>query len=276
MGTMQVDRRREHEEDLSRLARLRVIDDDFMRCVFRDQRELTEDVLRVICGLEGLHVVQQETQRDLKRLAGARSVELDVWAVGDDGTEYDMEVQRGDDPYPRRLRYHSACMDVETLDAGQDFSDLPEQWVVFIMEEDPFGQDEGTYLFRRTCDNILLEDGTHYLYVNGAYRGNDELGALMSDFCQSDPNAIGNKMLADRVRYWKENPEGVRKMCEILEEMRDEAMRKGMEKGMEKGSEQTLLNNVRSLMEGVGWTAQQALDTLRVPESDRAKYLAML
>ena len=65
-------------------------------------------------------------------------------------------------------------------------------------------------------------------------------------------------------------------MCEILEEMRDEAMRKGMEKGMEKGSEQTLLNNVRSLMEGVGWTAQQALDTLRVPESDRAKYLAML
>ena len=57
-------------------------------------------------------------------------------------------------------------------------------------------------------------------------------------------------------------------MCEILEEMRDEAMRKGME--------QNLLNNVRSLMEGVGWTAQQALDTLKVPESDQAKYLAML
>ena len=61
-------------------------------------------------------------------------------------------------------------------------------------------------------------------------------------------------------------------MCEILEEMRDEAMRKGMEKG----AEQNLLDNVRSLMEGVGWTAQQALDTLKVPESDRAKYLAML
>ena len=163
-------------------------------------------------------------------------------------------------------------MDVETLDAGQDFSDLPEQWVVFIMEEDPFGQGEGTYLFRRTCGGIRLEDGTHYLYVNGAYRGDDELGALMSDFCQSDPNAMGNKMLADRVRYWKENPEGVRKMCEILEEMRDEAMRKGMEKGME----QNLLNNVRSLMESVGWTAQQALDTLKVPKSDQAKYLAML
>ncbi len=101
MSATQENRRREHEEDLSRLARLRVIDDDFMRCVFRGQRELTEDVLRVVCGLEGLHVVKHETQRDLKRLAGARSVELDVWAVGDDGTQYDMEVQRGDDPYPR-------------------------------------------------------------------------------------------------------------------------------------------------------------------------------
>ena len=61
-------------------------------------------------------------------------------------------------------------------------------------------------------------------------------------------------------------------MCEILEEMRNEAMRQGMEKG----TEQTLLNNVRSLMESVGWTAQQALDKLKVPESDQAKYLAML
>ena len=69
-------------------------------------------------------------------------------------------------------------------------------------------------------------------------------------------------------------------MCEIMEEMRNEAMRqgmeRGMEKGMEKGTEQTLLNNVRSLMESVGWTAQQALDKLKVPESDQAKYLAML
>jgi hypothetical protein len=251
-----------------------------MRCVFRDQPALAQEVLRLLTGIDGLEGTKEETQRDLKRLAGARSVELDVWAKDSHGTEYDMEVQRGDDPYPQRLRYHSACMDVETLDAGQDFSDLPEQWVVFIMEEDPFGQGEGTYLFRRTCDGIRLEDGTYFLYVNGAYRGNDELGVLMSDFCQSDPNAIGNKMLADRVRYWKENPEGVRKMCEILEEMRDEAMRKGMEmgmeKGMEKGAEQTLLNNVRSLMESVGWTAKQALDTLKVPESDQAKYLAML
>ena len=65
-------------------------------------------------------------------------------------------------------------------------------------------------------------------------------------------------------------------MCEILEEMRNEAMRQGMEKGMEKGAEQNLLDNVRSLMESVGWTAQQALDKLKVPESDQAKYLAML
>ncbi|MBR3224680.1 MAG: hypothetical protein IKF78_05095 [Atopobiaceae bacterium] len=98
----------------------------------------------------------------------------------------------------------------------------------------------------------------------------------MYTFCQSDPNAIDNKMLADRVRYWKESPEGVHKMCEILEEMRNEAMRQGMEKGMEKGAEQNLLDNVRSLMESVGWTAQQALDKLKVPESDQAKYLAML
>ena len=69
-------------------------------------------------------------------------------------------------------------------------------------------------------------------------------------------------------------------MCKILEDMRDEAMQIGIEKGIEKGIEQgateNLVANVQALMASVGWSAQQALDTLRVPKSEQARYLAML
>lgn len=267
---------REHERDLRRLAKLRVIDDDFMRCVFRNQPVLVGDVLRIMTGIGGLRIEEEETQRDLRRLVGARSVELDVWAKGPDGTEYDVEIQRGEDPYPRRLRYHSACMDVEALGSSRPFSELPEQWVVYVTEGDPFGENAGRYLYEYSRGGNLLGDGTHYLYVNGSYRGDDELGSLMADFCQSDPDKIRHVALADRVRYWKENPEGVREMCEILEEMRDEAMEKGMQKGMQKGARDTMIANVRSLMNDAGWTAQKAFDVLKVPEADRHAFLTML
>ena len=268
----------EHQRDLERLARLRVMDDDFMRCVFRDQIELAQDVLRILTGLDDIVLTRFETQRDLKRLVGARSVELDVWGVDGKGRWHDMEVQRGDHPDARRARYHSAGMDVEALGARVRFDLLPEQWVIFVMEEDPFGEGQSHYLFERmqTDGDLGLCDGTHILYVNGAYRGDDALGQLMADFCQSDPAHIRHPRLRERVEYCKSNPKEVGEMCEILEQMRQEAMEKGMAKGIEKGTERTLLNDVRSLMETLGLSAQQALAALRVPEADRSRYLSLL
>ena len=43
-----------------------------------------------------------------------------------------------------------------------------------------------------------------------------------------------------------------------------------------KGAERNLLENIKTLMETMKWTAQQAMDALRVPENDRARYTAKL
>jgi hypothetical protein len=72
-----------------------------------------------------------------------------------------------------------------------------------------------------TCEPF--GDGEHILYVNGAYRGDDEIGNLMHDFSCSDPNDMINKDLADRSRYFKETEEGVSEVCKVMEDMRNEA-----------------------------------------------------
>jgi hypothetical protein len=61
-------------------------------------------------------------------------------------------------------------------------------------------------------------------------------------------------------------------MCAISEEI----FNKGREVGREEGAVNKLLACVRSLMETMGWTAQEALKNLKVPEEERARYLAML
>lgn len=109
-----------HLENLQRLRRLRPIDDDFMRCLFKDNIPLAELVLRIITGKPDLMITDCQTQKDMKRLAGARSICLDAYATDAVGKKYDLEIQRADKgAAPHRARYHSSVMDVENLDAGQ-------------------------------------------------------------------------------------------------------------------------------------------------------------
>ena len=73
------------QQDLERLRRLRPIDDDFMRCLFKDNRPLAELVLRIITGKPDLVITEFQTQKDMKRLAGARSICLDASGTDADG-----------------------------------------------------------------------------------------------------------------------------------------------------------------------------------------------
>lgn len=263
--------------DLERLERFRVMDDTFMRQVFRGQLELAQHVLRIITGIGGLVLVREETQRDLKRVAGSKSVELDVWGTDEAGTQYDMEVQLGSGLEPLRFRYYGSAMDVEVLTSGKDYDELPERWVIVVLERDPGGPWRRLRHYRmREEGGEALADGAHLLYANASWRGDDELGSLMADFCESDPNKIRDGMLRERVQYLKRDPEGVREMCRISEEIYNEGRLEGRREGIEQGARERLVENVRSMVRNLRISAQQALEVLDVPESERPRIIAML
>ncbi len=127
----------QYQEDLQRLRGLRPIDDDFMRCLFKDNIPLAEFVLRIITDKPDLIITDCETQKDMKRLAGARSICLDAYGTDSVGKKYDLEVQRQDKGAdPHRARYHSSVMDIENLHSGQEFKELPDTYTIFIIEKD--------------------------------------------------------------------------------------------------------------------------------------------
>ena len=161
------------QQDLQRLRRLRPIDDDFMRCLFKDNIPLVELVLRIIIGKQDLVITDCQTQKDMNRLAGARSICLDAYGTDAAGKKYDLEIQRADKGAdPHRARYHSSVMDVENLNAGQDFNELPDTYTIFIIEKDFFGKGKPVYFIKRINDTTgePFEDGEYILYVNGEYR----------------------------------------------------------------------------------------------------------
>ncbi|MDY4693396.1 MAG: hypothetical protein SO401_07535 [Blautia sp.] len=79
--SVQQRKEREHQEDLQRLRGFRPIDDDFMRSLFKKNKELVQLVLRIITGKPDLQVESFETQADMKRVTGARTICLDAYAT---------------------------------------------------------------------------------------------------------------------------------------------------------------------------------------------------
>ncbi len=218
----------QHQEDLQRLRLLRPIDDDFMRCLFKDNIPLAEFVLRIITDKPDLIITDCETQKDMKRLVGARSICLDAYGTDLSGKKYDLEVQRQDKGAdPHRARYHSSVMDIENLHSGQEFKDLPDTYTIFIIEKDFYGQGEAVYPIERVniATGKSFEDGEHILYVNGEYRGNSAMGKLMHDFNCTKADDMNFELIANRTRYLKENPKGVNEMCKIMEDMRSESLK---------------------------------------------------
>lgn len=231
-------RERHHQEDLQRLRGFRPIDDTFMRGLFKDNIPLAELVLRIIVGKPDLTLTKCETQADLKRVTGARSICLDAYATDSTGKKYDIEIQRSDKGAdPHRARYHSSAIDAENLDQTQDYRELPETYVIFITEKDYYRAGKPMYVIQRM--NLTLgqpfNDGTHILYVNGEYRDDSDIGKLMHDFNCTKAEDMNFDLMAERTRYLKENPKGVGSMCKAMEDLRDESIKEGIEQGIEQG-----------------------------------------
>ncbi len=234
--TDQQRREKQRQEDLKRLRILRPMDDEFMRCIFRDNIPLVQLVLRIITGKKDLIVESIETQFDLKRLAGARSVILDVHAVDSDRKHYNIEIERSDKGASvYRARYHASAMDIENLHSSQNFDELPETYVIFITEDDIRGDGKPLHRIERvdidSDGKTLFNDGEHIIYVNGAYRGDSDIGKLMHDFNCSDPEDMNFDLMKESSRYYKETPEGVETMSRVFEEIRDEAEKRGEKRG---------------------------------------------
>lgn len=242
-------------EDLQRLRGLRPIDDDFMRCLFKDNIPLAELVLRIITGKPDLIITECQTQKDMKRLAGARSICLDAYGTDTLGKKYDMEIQREDKGAdPHRARYHSSVIDIENLDARQEFRELPDTYTIFVTEKDVYSKGEPIYFIERM--NITtgepFADGEHILYVNGAYRGASDIGKLMHDFNCTNADDMNFELMAERTRYLKENPKGVSEMCKIMEDMRKEEREEGRKEGRKEGKMEGRIEIAKSmLLDGV-------------------------
>ena len=270
---------------LEKIKQLRLMDDTFFNSCFDGNIPCMEVVLRAVLGNDRLRVTEVITQQSVPNLYG-RAVRFDALAT-DGENIYDIEIQRSDEgAIPRRARFNSSMIDSREVSKGTLFPDLPETYVIFITEHDVWKREKPLYTVRRTFEDTeeVFNDGTHILYVNGECQSESPLGRLMHDFFCSDPNDMYSDVLAERVRFFKEDEKGVAAMCNVMKEIYDDGFASGEAQGEARGevrgeirgAETERIKSIKNLISSLGITAEAAMDALKIAKTDQPKYLALL
>ena len=157
---------------------LDITDDFIFTRVMRNKRlcrTLLEMILKVKVGkikfLTSHHAIQIDPN--------AKGIIMDVY-LKDENKVINVEMQasnHGD--LPRRARYYQAAADIDTTPKGSEYSDLKQNYVIFICTFDHFDKNFPRYTFQYTCQEtdhqLKLEDGSLRIFLNTATEELDNL-----------------------------------------------------------------------------------------------------
>ena len=263
--------KQEWERVNSLVDTLTLFDDELMARVFDRNAEATELVLRLILGrnIKVISVNGQEEIRNAK--VGGRNIILDVHAIDVAGEEMNIEVQGGSEgAHVRRARYHSSMLDTGMLKESQPLKELKDSYVIFIYKRDKFGKGLPLYHVDRYIKETeeTFGDGSHIIYVNGSYKGDDAIGKLVSDFHQTDSEKMYYSELADGGEHYNETEKGRGNMSEAVEKYAREYAEECVI--VEK------ITSVKNLMNNMKLTLEQALNALGISDKDREQIINQL
>jgi len=251
------------------IADMSLMDDELIAKVFDDNIPATSVLLQTILS-DDVEIVSAKGQYEMKNpLAKGRNIRLDILAKDIKGNYFNCEVQRvSKNANAKRARFHSAMIDARMLKSGQEFAKINDSYVIFITEKDYYSKGKPVYYIERKIDDEeSFDDGSHIIYVNGSYNGDDNIGHLMSDLRNKSTIGFYNKEIENSVCHYKLE-EGKSNMSEIVE--------KYAEKRAKEGRIEEKLKDIQALMQNLKCSAEQAMETLNVPKSEYNKYLSRL
>ncbi|MBR1571331.1 MAG: PD-(D/E)XK nuclease family transposase [Lachnospiraceae bacterium] len=249
---------------------LTLFDDDLMSKVFDGNVEAAELLLKIILQRDDIKVEKVKGQVTMKNpYVRGRDITIDIHVKDGSGNEFDVEVQRSEEGSSnQRIRFHSSMLDVRMLKKKQKFQAIKDGYVIFICQHDKFGKNLPIYHVNKIVEETgeVFDDGSHIIFVNGVYEGDDDFGKLAHDFNCKKADNIYFKPLADGVRHFKETEKGRDAMCESFTKLAD----KVAEERADLREEQIKVNAVRLMMKNLKCSLEDALNTLEISGKERA------
>ena len=218
-----------------------------------------------------------------------KGVRLDVYAKNEHNTRYNVEMQVAKKAeLGKRVRYYHGQIDMELLLSGSDYTELPEVYVIFICDFDPFGKKKYRYTFTKQCEEepgAQLQEGCKSIFLSTRGENDREVpGELVSflnfvkaDLSESETDFEDDfvEKLQNTIRRIKSNREMEERFMifeEMLRDERAEGKAEGIAEGKAEGKTEAVLEMLLELMKDLGEipdelrnriTSEKDLETLK-------------
>ncbi|MBP3773085.1 MAG: Rpn family recombination-promoting nuclease/putative transposase [Treponema sp.] len=145
---------------------------NFLFCkILESEPELCRQLLELLLHIEIDHLEIPQAERTFKETIESKSVRFDVYTKGDNKI-FDIEIQTTNKKnLPKRSRYYQSIIDMSNLNAGTDYDELKETYIIFICLNDIFHKGLPLYTFENICNenrDIKLNDRAFKLFFNAA------------------------------------------------------------------------------------------------------------
>ena len=240
------------------------IKDNFLFGAVMHVEENCKGFLELVLGFPIAHVVVSK-ERSMIYHPEYKGVRLDIYAEDENHTHYNVEMQmRRKKALGKRSRYYHSQIVMEALESGEEYETIPDTFVIFVCDFDPFGKGLYCYTFQNECKedrNVKLEDGCCTIFLST--QGKKEelvspdlvrfLKFVTADLEESEKD-FGNELVErfqKTIREIKADREmGGRYM--IFEEMLREEKQEGKLEGKIEGAIEATQDAVLELLEDLG------------------------
>ena len=226
--------------------------DDFMFSQVMKNKEICKEVVETILGIKVGKIEFLTSQYEIEIDPESKTIAMDVY-LRDEKKIINVELQNGHRlELPKRSRYYQAVADIDNTSPGELYSEMKDNYVIFICTFDPFLQGKAFYKFENICLNedkpLRLNDGTYKIFLNTAADDLTLLDPELKLFYDYIRRGTADSTLTEKINSsiteLKEDRETRRKymtyttrIAEAKSEAREEGIKYGISIGEKLGEE---------------------------------------
>ena len=161
------------------------IKDNFLFGAVMSVEENCKGFLEMVLGFPIAQVVVSK-EKSIVYHPEYKGVRLDIYAEDENHTHYNVEMQvKKKTALGKRSRYYHSQMVMEALASGDAYETLPDTFVIFVCDFDPFGEHLYCYTFGNECKenkNAKLDDGSYTIFLSTKGENKEEVPAELVRF----------------------------------------------------------------------------------------------
>ena len=220
---------------------------------------ICKEVIETILGIKVGWIEFLTSQYEIEIDPESKTIAMDVY-LRDEKKIINVELQNGHRlELPKRSRYYQAAADIDNTSPGELYSEMKDNYVIFICTFDPFLQGKAFYKFENICLNedkpLRLNDGTYKIFLNTAADDLTLLDPELKLFYDYIRRGTADSTLTEKINSsiteLKEDRETRRKYMTYttrIAEAKSEAREEGISIGLSQGEKKAKLETARNAL----------------------------